>query len=199
MKEAQVEYYDGPAEKTIEVKDSLTYVAVLTGQAAPNLTLRLTRPEAKAKLIGCYLARGDEQQTLLTTVIHEAPNTRARTLIKGLVTDRATSERRGMIQVEKDAQLTDSYLADHGLLLSKTAKSTTIPSLEILADEVKCSHGASVARLNGEQLLYLQTRGIPEPAARALLIRGFFAEALVDLSEDGREKIMTKLLTTIRA
>lgn len=197
MRQTEVEYFTGQSEKTIEVKNELTYVAVLTGQAAPTITLKLTKPGAEAKLIGCYVARGDEQQTLRTTVIHEAPRTTARTLIKGLVTDRATSERRGMIQVKKDAQLTDSYLTDHGLLLSKQAKSTTIPSLEILADEVKCSHGASVARLNSEQLLYLQTRGIPEPAARALLIRGFFAEALIDLSEDGREKIMTKLLTDI--
>lgn len=192
-----IEHFTGAVEKTIEVKDSLTYVAVLTGQATPTITLRLTKPGAEAKLISCYAARGNEQQALITTVIHEAPRTVARTLIKGLVTDRATSERRGMIQVKKEAQLTDSYLADHGLLLSKTAKSTTIPSLEILADQVKCSHGASVARLNDEQLLYLRTRGIAESEGQALLLRGFFAQALVDLSESERETIIGNLLPAI--
>lgn len=192
-----IEHFTGPAEKTIEVKNKLTYVAVLTKHAAPTITLKLTKPGAKAKLIGCYVARGDEHQALKTTVIHEAPRTTARTLIKGFVSDRATSERRGMIQVKKEAQLTDSYLTDHGLLLSKHAKSTTIPSLEILADEVKCSHGASVSRLSREQLLYLQTRGIGQSEAQALLLRGFFTEALAELPRAKQESILTKLLELV--
>ena len=110
---------------------------------------------------------------------HAVPHTRNNIFAKGTVTDNSTSVFRGMIKVEKDAQQTDSYLSDHTLILSDKALANSIPSLQIEANDVKASHGATVGQIDEEQLFYLMTRGLSREQSEHLIVSGFF-EPLID-------------------
>ena len=92
--------------------------------------------------------------------------------------ERARGVFQGRIEVARAAQKTDGYQMSQALLLSDQAEIDTKPELEIFADDVKCSHGATVGALDPEQMFYLRSRGVPEPEARAMLVHAFLAEAL---------------------
>ena len=120
--------------------------------------------------------RGHERQHVDFTINahHNVPHTYNNVLAKGTVTDKATSVFRGLIKIEKAAQQTDSYLADHTLLLSNDALANSIPSLQIEANDVKASHGATVGQIDEEQLFYLASRGLDRSEAEQLIVSGFF-------------------------
>ena len=94
----------------------------------------------------------------------------------------------GRIEVARAAQKTDGYQMNQALLLSPDAEIDTKPELEIFADDVKCSHGATVGELDAEQLFYLRSRGIPEAAARSMLVHAFLAEALDAVTDERRTR-----------
>lgn len=116
---------------------------------------------------------------------HVVPHTRNNVLAKGTVTDKATSVFRGLIRIEKEAQQTDSYLADHTLLLSDSALANSIPSLQIEANDVKASHGATVGQIDQEQLFYLMSRGLSHEEAEHLIVSGFF-EPIINKIPDSK-------------
>jgi Fe-S cluster assembly protein SufD len=111
-------------------------------------------------------------------VRHEAPGCASRQAVKNVLTGRSRGVFQGRIEVAKAAQKTDGYQMSQALLLSPDAEVDTKPELEIFADDVKCSHGATVGELDPDQLFYMRTRGVPETEARAILVRAFLAEAL---------------------
>ncbi|HLJ57537.1 MAG TPA: SufD family Fe-S cluster assembly protein, partial [Chthonomonadaceae bacterium] len=108
-----------------------------------------------------------------TVIDHAKPNCASHELYKGILDDRAHGVFNGKIMVRKDAQKTDAKQTNKVLLLSNEATIDTKPQLEIFADDVKCTHGATVGQLNAEQLFYLRTRGIALDEARAILIYAF--------------------------
>jgi len=103
--------------------------------------------------------------------------------VKNVLNGRSRGVFQGRIEVARDAQKTDGYQMNQALLLSPDAEIDSKPELEIFADDVKCSHGATVGELDAEQLFYLRSRGVPEDSARAILVRAFLAEA-VELVSD---------------
>ncbi len=133
---------------------------------------------AQLILDGAYLLRGDQEATTATFVDHAAPGGTTRELFKGVVEDRAHGVFLGRIAVRPEAQRTDAHQLNRNLLLSRRAAVDTKPELEILADDVKCSHGATVGDLDETALFYLRSRGIPEAEARRILIESFVLEAL---------------------
>jgi Fe-S cluster assembly protein SufD len=152
-----------------------------------TLGARLARMEVHAALVGegavahfnaAQLLGGAQHGDFTTVVRHVAPNTTSRQTVKNVLTDRARGVFQGRIEVARGAQKTDGYQMNQALLLSGEAEMDSKPSLEIYADDVKCSHGATVGELDAEQLFYLRTRGIAEADARNLLVRAFLAEAL---------------------
>jgi Fe-S cluster assembly protein SufD len=119
-----------------------------------------------------------------------APNTTSDLLYKGALTGHSRSVWQGMIYVAPGAFGTDGYQANKNLILSKHVHADSIPGLEILADDVRCTHGATVGKIDPEQLFYLQSRGIPEREAEQLIVMGFFAAILERIPFDGiRERI----------
>jgi Fe-S cluster assembly protein SufD len=100
----------------------------------------------------------------------------------------------GRIEVARAAQKTDGYQMNQALLLSPEAEVDSKPELEIFADDVKCSHGATVGELDAEQLFYLRTRGIPEPEARSMLVRAFLAEALDLIDNEPVRDVLDRLV-----
>jgi Fe-S cluster assembly protein SufD len=138
----------------------------------------LAEEGATSRVTGVYFADGSQHLDYDTYQEHAAPRTRSDFLFRGALRDEATTVWRGMIRVEREAQGTDAYQENRNLLLSRQTHANSIPGLEILADEVRCSHGATVGQVDREQLFYLMSRGMTESEAERLIVRGFFAEAL---------------------
>src|SRR5262249_20249048 len=109
---------------------------------------------------------------------HIAPNTTSDFAFKGALRDTATAVWRGMIRVEPDAQKTNAYQENRNLLLSDKAHADSIPGLEIMANDVRCTHGAPLGRVDRELLFYLMARGMPRQVAERLIVRGFFQDVL---------------------
>jgi Fe-S cluster assembly protein SufD len=143
-----------------------------------DVALRFDGPEALARLDGVFCLRGRQEATTATFVDHAAPNCVTRELWKGVVDDEAHGVFLGRIAVRPDAQKSDAQQVNRNLLLSRRAAVDTKPELEILADDVKCSHGATVGDLDEEALFYLRARGLEEDAARRMLIEAFAMDAL---------------------
>ncbi len=127
------------------------------------------------RMSGFYMAGGKQHLDHDTQQNHLAADTTSDLLFKGALVDESRSVWQGMIYVAPGAQKTDGYQANRNLVLSKNARADSIPGLEILADDVRCSHGATVGRLEEEPVFYLMTRGLPRKQAERLMIDGFFA------------------------
>jgi Fe-S cluster assembly protein SufD len=142
-------------------------------------------PRAHCGVSGAYLLRGRQEATVATLIDHAAPGSETREVFKGVVDDRAHGVFQGKIRVRHEAQQTDAHQLNKNLLLSARAAVDTKPELEIFADDVKCSHGATVGDLDETAMFYLRARGITEAEARRMLIEAFAAEA-IELVEDAR-------------
>jgi Fe-S cluster assembly protein SufD len=130
---------------------------------------------ATSRVTGAYFADGTQHLDYDTFQEHDCESDFA---FKGALRDEATAVWRGMIRVEKDAQKTNAYQECRNLMLSPTTHAVPIPGLEILANDVRCTHGATVGRVNREDLFYLMSRGLKRPEAERLIVRGFFQDVL---------------------
>ncbi|MFI4947196.1 MAG: Fe-S cluster assembly protein SufD [Alphaproteobacteria bacterium] len=133
---------------------------------------------ARCRLDGTYVVTGQDEANIVTTIDHAAPGGQTRELIKGVAAGRGHGAFQGRIIVREDAQKTDAHQLSRNLLIGARAVIDTKPELEIYADDVKCSHGASVGDLDEAALFYLQARGIPAEEARHMLIDGFLREVV---------------------
>jgi Fe-S cluster assembly protein SufD len=133
---------------------------------------------ATSRVTGAYFADGTQHLDYDTFQEHIAPNCESDFAFKGALRDSATAVWRGMIRVEPDAQKTNAYQECRNLMLSPTAHAVPIPGLEIMANDVRCTHGATVSRVDREQLFYLMTRGLPRAEAERMVVRGFFQNVL---------------------
>ncbi|HET7009164.1 MAG TPA: Fe-S cluster assembly protein SufD [Anaerolineales bacterium] len=133
---------------------------------------------AEGRMSGFYFADGDQHLDHDTQQNHLAPHGTSDLLFKGALLDRSRSVWQGMIYVAPGAQKTDGYQANRNLVLSPHARADSIPGLEILADDVRCTHGATVGQLEAEPIFYLMSRGLPRREAERLVVDGFFAPVL---------------------
>lgn len=155
----------------------------------------LRGPGCESILRGLYLMGGRQTASIFSHQEHLVPNAHSDLLFKGTMLDRAAASYLGQITVAPHAQGTDAYQSNRSLLLSPKARSSSSPQLEIEANDVRCSHGASVANVSDEELFYLESRGIDPDSGRQLLISGFLAE-IADLVPDGvlREYVYSAML-----
>jgi len=135
-------------------------------------------PGATSRVTGAYFADGVQHLDYDTFQEHIARDTTSDFAFKGALRDEATAVWRGMIRVEEGAQKTNAYQENRNLLLSPTAHADSIPGLEIMANDVRCTHGATVGQVDREQLFYLMARGLPRAEAERLIVRGFFSDVL---------------------
>jgi len=138
----------------------------------------LAGPGATSRVTGAYFADGAQHLDYDTFQEHIAPDCTSDFAFKGALREKATAVWRGMIRVEPGAQKTNAYQECRNLMLSPTAHAVPIPGLEILANDVRCTHGATVGRVDREQLFYLMARGLSRPEAERLIVRGFFQDIL---------------------
>jgi Fe-S cluster assembly protein SufD len=139
---------------------------------------------AEAKVTGAYAPHGRQHIDFDTTQEHGAANTTSDLAFRGILAERSSVVWRGMIKVDPGAQQTDAFQECRNLLLSKRAHADAIPGLEILANDVRCTHAAAIAQIDAEQLFYLRSRGLGEGPSKRLVIEGFMAE-LVERFEEG--------------
>jgi len=155
-----------------------------------NLSVTLAGEGADAQLYGLYLTDRTQHTDNFTFIDHAVPNCTSNELYKGILDDQATGAFNGKIMVRRDAQKTQAYQSNNNLLLTADARMSTKPQLEIYADDVKCSHGATVGQLDNEALFYMRARGIGEREAKLLLMFGFAHDVVKRISIDTlRERI----------
>ncbi len=178
----------------------LSSVALGAALSRVELESRLEGEGAELEMNGLYLGRGTQHPDHHTTIDHAAPRTTSRELFKGILDERAHGVFHGRIHVRPDAQKISADQTNRVLLLSDRASINTKPQLEIHADDVKCSHGATIGQLDDEQLFYLRARGLDFEAARALLTCAFASEVLARLpSEALRESLERTVLGWLQA
>ena len=131
-----------------------------------------------SRMSGMYFADGKQFIDHDTLQVHHAPNTTSDLLFKGALTEYARSVWQGMIKVEKGAQNSDGFQANRNLVMRPTARADSIPGLEIEADDVRCTHAATIGQLDEEPVFYLQTRGVPLQEAERLIVDGYFWDVL---------------------
>ena len=162
-----------------------SFVLTLGGRLSRHDSfVRYTGEDAACGLFGAYLLRGEQEATNATFVDHAVPRCTTKEVFKGVVDEKAHGVFLGKIVVRPQAQKTAAHQLNKNLLLSTRAAVDTKPELEILADDVKCSHGATVGDLDEAALFYLEARGIPAPEARRMLIEAFAADAIDQIEDD---------------
>lgn len=155
-----------------------TYTALGGKLTKLDLEMHLDGEGSEAKFSGCYFGNGTQHFDFHTFQNHNVGHSTSDLLFKGALRDRARMVYQGLIKVHKDAQRSDAYQANRNLLLSEKARADSIPSLEIEANDVRCTHGATVGQVDEEQLFYLRSRGLPRPDAERMIIQGFFEPVL---------------------
>lgn len=168
------------------------YATFVVGEgvnADVKLEVELAGPGASLDLAGVYLCKADEKVAFHLNVRHLCGECRSRQLFKGVVDGKARVVFDGLIYVAPDAQKTEAYQENHSILLSRDALVQTSPQLEIYADDVICSHGATIGSLNEDELFYMRSRGIPEDVARQLQIQSFLSPVLERLEPAGNPDV----------
>ena len=207
-KDARLEYYkiQNDASHTNQVNTthirqigkSYTHTVTISlngGIVRNNLNLVLDAEHCEAHLYGLYLQKGQSHIDNHTVVDNVKPNCFSNELYKGIIDDSATGVFNGKIFVQPQAQKTNAYQSNKNILLSKDASVNTKPQLEIFADDVKCSHGCTVGRLNEEGLFYLQSRGISEKIARSLLLHAYAVDILEHIRPEPIREYVDKLIS----
>jgi Fe-S cluster assembly protein SufD len=165
----------------VERDGRLDWAALGFGSARGKVRMetKLAGPGSEARVTGGYAGGPGQHLDYDTTQEHAAPNTNSDLAFRGVLAAGATAVWRGMIKVDPGAQQTDAFQESRNLLLSTEAHADAIPGLEILADDVRCTHAAAIAQIDRDQLFYLTSRGLDPAAAKSLIIEGFL-ESLVE-------------------
>ncbi len=164
-----------------------------------RLDVNLLGEGAEANLYGAYVCGGSEKVKIAVDMHHDVPHCNSRQLFKGIAGGASRVDFYGKIIVAKDAQRTEAYQENHNILLSEEAKVDTKPQLEIYADDVKCSHGATIGRLNEEEQFYMRSRGISLEDAKVLQMISFIAPVLDNIPEEAeREAVANQFEKSIR-
>ncbi len=165
-----------------------------------NLRMRLTRPGIECVLNGLYMLRGQQLADHHMIVEHAAPHCDSHEYFNGILDDQSRGVFHGRILVQPGAQKTDAKQTNKNLLLSDDATANTKPQLEIYADDVKCTHGATVGEMDDDAIFYLQTRGLDPSTARRMLLHGFAGEIVERIRHDAvREELNALVLGRLEA
>ena len=193
---------DGQLVRNIEVQSGerkdmvlLVYPGV---SCDVKLDVRLAGEGAEANIYGAYVCGGEEKVKIAVDMHHDLPHCNSRQLFKGIAGGTSKVDFYGKIIVAQDAQRTEAYQENHNLLLTDGAKVDTKPQLEIYADDVKCSHGATIGRLNEEEQFYMRSRGITLEDAKVLQMISFISPVLEIVPEEERESVAIKFEEAVR-
>ena len=194
---------DGPLTRSVEVQSgekAEMILLVLPGVSCDiKLDVKLAGEGSEANIYGAYVCGGEERVKIAVDMHHDLPHCNSRQLFKGIASGTSKVDFYGKIIVAKDAQRTEAYQENHNILLTDGAKVDTKPQLEIYADDVKCSHGATIGRLNEEEQFYMRSRGITLEDAKVLQMISFIAPVLENIEDEAeRERVTAQFESAIR-
>lgn len=194
---------DGLLERKIDVqagqRTDLVLLVYPGVSCEVKMDVRLLGEGAEANLYGVYVCGCSEKVRISVEMHHDVPHCNSRQLFKGIAGGTSKVDFYGKIIVAQDAQKTEAYQENHNLLLSDEAKVDTKPQLEIYADDVKCSHGATIGSLNEEEQFYMRSRGITLEDAKVLQMISFIAPVLENIQDESeRELVSTRFEDAIR-
>ena len=194
---------DGQLARSMEVeggqKTDLLLVVMPGVSCDVKLDVKLVGEGAEANIYGAYVCGADEKVKIAVDMHHLVPHCNSRQLFKGIAGGTSKVDFYGKIIVAQDAQRTEAYQENHNILLSDDARVDTKPQLEIYADDVKCSHGATIGRLNEEEQFYMRSRGITLEEAKVLQMISFLAPVLENIQDaEQRERLTEQLSDAIR-
>ncbi len=170
------------------------FVAVGSRLTKNFSNLDLVGEGATGRMSGFYFTDGIQHLDHDTQQNHLAPHTTSDLLFKGALTEKSRSVWQGMIYVAPGAQKTDGYQANRNLILSDQARADSIPGLEIMANDVRCTHGATVGKIDPHEIFYLRSRGIPEVEAKRLIVQGFFDPIMQRIPFEGVQERLKKVI-----
>ena len=189
-------------ESIVVERDAKVEVVVLVMPGVScdlKMDVRLAGEGAEANVFGAYVCGDQETVRIAVDMHHDLPHCNSRQLFKGIAGGTSRVDFYGKIIVAQDAQRTEAYQENHNILLSDGAKVDTKPQLEIYADDVKCSHGATIGRLNEEEQFYMRSRGITLEDAKVLQMISFIAPVLENIPEESdRESLASQFEESIR-
>ena len=189
-------------ENIVVERDAKVEVVVLAMPGVScdlKMDVRLAGEGAEANIFGAYVCGAQEKVRIAVDMHHDLPHCNSRQLFKGIAGGASKVDFYGKIIVAQDAQRTEAYQENHNILLSDGAKVDTKPQLEIYADDVKCSHGATIGRLNEEEQFYMRSRGITLEDAKVLQMISFIAPVLENIPEESyRESLASQFEESIR-
>jgi Fe-S cluster assembly protein SufD len=165
-------------------------------QARHESLSQLQAPGAFSEMLALTVAQAEQEFDQRTLQIHQAPNTKSDLLYKNALRGKSRTIFSGLIVVDPDAQKTDAYQSNRNLMLSDDAEANSLPGLEIQANDVRCTHGATSSRIDAEQEFYLRSRGIDQAAADQLLTFGFFEDVLTRLENESLRDTLRALIQT---
>ena len=190
-----------PQKITVE-RDAKADIVVLIPPGVScdlRMDVSLAGEGAQANIYGAYICGSEEKVRMAVDMHHDVPHCNSRQLIKGIAGGTSRVDFYGKIIVAQDAQRTEAYQENHNILLTDGAKVDTKPQLEIYADDVKCSHGATVGRLNEDEQFYMRSRGITLEDAKVLQMISFIAPVLETVQDEAqREAISAEFESAIR-
>jgi Fe-S cluster assembly protein SufD len=176
-------------EIIVKENEELVLPALWTGEEKElTYNIFLKGKGASVKFLGLLLGHEDQGLKLKITVVHQAENTRSEVIIKSALRDASSVFFDGLIKIEKGAKGTNAWLAAHLLLLSQKARGIAVPNLEIIENDIKAGHAATVGRINDLELFYLMSRGIPQEKAKELIVRGFLESIINQFPQKLSEK-----------
>jgi Fe-S cluster assembly protein SufD len=171
-------------EIIVKENEELILPALWTGEEKELVYhIVLAEKGASVKFLGLLLGNETQSLKLKITVFHQAENTKSEVIIKSALRDTSSVFIDGLIKIEPGAKGTNAWLAAHILLLSQKARGIAVPNLEILENDIKAGHAATVGRINDLELFYLMSRGIPEEKAKQLIVRGFLESIINQFPE----------------
>ena len=197
----QLSLSDQMTQTIVVEKDAKADIVILIMPGAScdiRLDVTLAGEGAEANIYGAYVCGSDEKVKIAVDMHHDLPHCNSRQLFKGIAGGKSRVDFYGKIIVAQDAQRTEAYQENHNILLSDDAKVDTKPQLEIYADDVKCSHGATIGRLNEEEQFYMRSRGITLEDAKVLQMISFIAPVLEQIPEADREFLAMQFEDAIR-
>lgn len=172
-------------ELTAGDQDNLIVVVVISNGLNQEGILRIIiQRNSNVQILGIIIGSGKQQITLHTIQDHLQGENKSNLFIKSILFDEAKFSYQGLIKIAKDAQKSDAYQKNQNLLLSDKARVLTSPNLEILANDVRCTHGSTTGKLDEDQLSYLFSRGLDKKEATKLLLGGFFQEILSEIPDN---------------
>ena len=191
----------GAYEHTFELEQNstLAYSCVLHNEHSLSLRLKIILKEknACAHIAGIYLASGNQHVTIHTEQIHCAAATESTLCINGAVSGSAQVSYEGMIYIAEDAAQTNAALENKNIVLSEQARVKSVPSLEVLTNDVHCTHGSAIGYLDEEQLWYMQSRGLSVQQAKKILLEGFLTATKVVCNDELSKNIRLRVATMV--